>query len=86
MDRVPKKRGAWTVCQFKRELGKKEGRLIPQCTLFTKLLQSFTIFQSTRNNGVKIWVFDATRGISTDIDFTDEEIVQCYVPVIKILL
>ena len=33
-------------------------------TAGTKPLESFTIFQSGRNNGVKIWVFDATRGIS----------------------
>ena len=33
-------------------------------TAGTKLLQSFIIFQSGQNNGVKIWVFDATRGIS----------------------
>ena len=32
-----------------------------------KPLQSFTIFQSGRNNGVKIWVFDATRGISREL-------------------
>ena len=32
-------------------------------TAGTKPLQSFTIFQSGQNNGVKIWVFDATRGI-----------------------
>ena len=34
-------------------------------TAGTKLLESFTIFQSARNNGVnKMWVFDATRAIS----------------------
>ena len=33
-------------------------------TAGTKPLESFTIFQSAQNNGVKIWVFDATRGIS----------------------
>ena len=33
-------------------------------TAGTKLLETFTIFQSGRNNGVKIWVFDATTGIS----------------------
>ena len=32
-------------------------------TAGTKLLESFTIFQSGQNNGVKIQVFDATRGI-----------------------
>ena len=54
--------------------------------------KTFTIFQSGRNNGVKIWVFDATRGISryrklpSDIDFTGEVIAQCYVPLVKILL
>ena len=29
-----------------------------------KPLESSRIFQSGRNNGIKIWVFDATRGIS----------------------
>ena len=33
-------------------------------TAGTKILESFTIFQSGQNNGVKIWAFDATRGIS----------------------
>ena len=33
-------------------------------TAGTTLLELFTIFQSRRNNVVKIWVFDATRGIS----------------------
>ena len=33
-------------------------------TAVTKHLESFTIFQSEQNNGVKIWVFDATRDIS----------------------
>ena len=33
-------------------------------TADTKLFESFTIFQSGQNNGVKIQVFDATRGIS----------------------
>ena len=33
-------------------------------TAGTKYLQPFNIFQSGQNNGVKIWVFDATRGIS----------------------
>ena len=33
-------------------------------TAGTKLLESFTIFQSGQNNGVKIQVFDATMGIS----------------------
>ena len=59
-------------------------------TAGTKPLESFTIFPSGQNNGVKIQVFDATRGISryrtSDIDFTDEVIVQCYVPVVKKLL
>ena len=62
-------------------------------TAGTKLLKSFPISQSGQNNGVKIWVFDVTRGSFRHrklplifIDFTDEEIVQCYVPVVKILL
>ena len=33
-------------------------------TAGTELLESFTIFQSEQNNSVKIWAFDATRGIS----------------------
>ena len=60
-------------------------------TASTKLLESFTIFQNGQNNGVKIWVFDAKGHsqiykVTPDIDFTDEVIVQCYVPVVKILL
>ena len=31
-------------------------------TASTKILELFTIFQGGQNNGVKIWVFDATRG------------------------
>ena len=53
--------------------------------------KSFTIFLRGRNNGVKIWAYDATRGIfpdkvTTDIGFTDEAVVQWDVPVVKILL
>ena len=33
-------------------------------TTGTKLLESFIIFQNVQNNGVKVWVFDSTRGIS----------------------
>ena len=33
-------------------------------TAGTKPLESFIIFESGRNNAVKKWVFDATRGIS----------------------
>ena len=33
-------------------------------TAGTKRLESFTIFQSEQSNGVKMYVFDATRGIS----------------------
>ena len=32
-------------------------------TADTKILESFKIVQSGQNNGVKIWVFDASRGI-----------------------
>ena len=53
-------------------------------------LKSIYLFQSGRNSGVKIWAFDATWGISNettpDIDFTDEAVVQCDVPDVKILL
>ena len=31
---LPEREGAWTVCRFKGRLGKKEGGLIPQCTLW----------------------------------------------------
>ena len=44
-------------------------------------LESFTIFHSGRNDGVKIWVFRSTREISRkvtpDIDFTDRTVIQC---------
>ena len=33
-------------------------------TAGTTFLESLTVFQSGQNNGVKIWVSDATRGIS----------------------
>ena len=55
------------------------------------MFESFTIFQSGRNNSVEIWAFDATSGafpgkVSPDFDFTDKAVVQCDVPVVKILL
>ena len=41
-------------------------------------------------NGIEIRVLDATKGISDkvtpDTDFTDEAVVKCDVPVVKILL
>ena len=42
----------------------------------------FTIFQSGRNNGVKLWAFNNYSEIlpykvTADIDFTDEVVVQC---------
>ena len=65
MGGLPKKEGRLgQFANLRGELGKKEERLIPQCTLCTKLLESFTVSQSGQNNGVKIWVFDATRRIS----------------------
>ena len=59
-------------------------------TTGTKLFESFTIFQSGRNNGVKIWAFVLLSGafpdkVTPDIDFTGETVVQCDVPVVKIL-
>ena len=47
--------------------------------------ESFTIFQSGWNNGVKLWAFDeypeaSPNKVTPDIDFTDEVVVQCDVP------
>ena len=52
--------------------------------------ESFKIFQSGLNNGVKLWAFDECPGafpdkVTSDIDFTDEVVVQCDVPDIKML-
>ena len=52
--------------------------------------ESFTIFQSGLNNGVKLCAFDQYPGafpdkVTSDIDFTDEVVVQCDVPDIKML-
>ena len=51
----------------------------------------FTIFQSRRNNGVKWWAFDGYSGaisykVTPDIDFTDEVVVQCDIPEVKVVL
>ena len=51
---------------------------------------SFTIFQSGWNNGVKLWAFDECPGafpdkVTPDIDSTDEAVVQYDVLDIKIL-
>ena len=51
---------------------------------------SFTIFQSGWNNGVKLWAFDEYPGaypdkVSADIDITNEVVVQCDVPDVKVL-
>ena len=51
----------------------------------------FTIFQSRRNNGVKLWGSDGYSGafpykITPDIDFTDEVVVQCHVTDVKVVL
>ena len=53
--------------------------------------ESFTIFQSGWNNGVKLWAFDGYSGafpykVTPDIDFTDEVVVQCDVPDVKVVL
>ena len=50
-----------------------------------------TIFQSGRNNAVKLWAFDGYSGafpnkVTPDIDFTDKVVVQCDVPDIKVVL
>ena len=50
----------------------------------------YTIFQSGWNNGVKLWAFDEypeafPDKVTPDIDFTDDVVVQCYVPDVKIL-
>ena len=42
------------------------------------------------NNGIKLWTFDEYAGafpdkVTPDIDFTDEVVVQCDVPDVKIL-
>ena len=52
--------------------------------------ESLTIFQSGWNNGVKLWAFDEFLGafpdkVTPDIYFTDEVVVQCNVPDVKIL-
>ena len=51
----------------------------------------FTVFQSGRNNVVKLWAFDGYSGafpykVTPDIDFTDEVVVQCDVPDVKVVL
>ena len=51
----------------------------------------FPIFQSGQNNGVKLWAFDEYSGafpykVTPDIDFTDEAIVHCDVPDVKVVL
>ena len=52
--------------------------------------ESFTIFQSGWNNGVKLWTFDEDSGafpnkVTLDLYFTDEVVVQFDVPDVKIL-
>ena len=51
----------------------------------------FTIFQSGWNNCVKSWAFNGYSGafpnkITPDIYFTDEVVVQCDIPDVKVLL
>ena len=51
----------------------------------------FIIFQSRRNNGVKLWAFDWYSGafpykVTLDTDFTDEVVVQWDVPGVKVVL
>ena len=51
----------------------------------------FTIFQSGQNNGVKLWSFDGYSGafpckVTPDIEFTDELVVQCNLPDVKVVL
>ena len=50
-----------------------------------------TIFQSGQNQGVKLRAFDEYSGtfpykVTPDIDFTDELVVQCDVPDVKVVL
>ena len=50
-----------------------------------------TIFQSGKNNGLKLWSFDEYSGafpykVTPDIGFTDEVVVQCDVPNVKVVL
>ena len=50
-----------------------------------------TIFQSGKNNGLKLWSFDEYSGafpykVTPDIGFTDEGVVQCDVPNVKVVL
>ena len=52
-------------------------------------LKSLYLFQSGQNNAVKIWAFHlpgAFPDIYYDIDYTDETVAQCDIPVILILL
>ena len=49
-----------------------------------------TLQYGESNNGIKLWTFDEYAEafpdkITTDIDFTDEVVVQCDVPEVKIL-
>ena len=49
-----------------------------------------TNFQSGWNSSVNLWAFDESSGafpdkVTSDIDFTDEVVVQCDVPDVKIL-
>ena len=51
----------------------------------------FTIFQSGQNNDVKLWALVEYSGVfpsqvTPDIDFIDEELVQCDVPDVKVVL
>ena len=51
----------------------------------------FTNFQSGQNNGVKLWVFgEYSRTllykVTPDTNFTDEVVVQCDVPNVKVVL
>ena len=53
-------------------------------------IESFTYFQSGWNNVVKLWVFDEypeafPDKVTPDIDFTDDVVVPCDVPDVKIL-
>ena len=55
----------------------------------TKCFESYSVFQSERNNGMSIILaFDATTGVFVDkgnpnIDFKGEAVVQCDVSVVK---
>ena len=52
--------------------------------------ESFTVFQSEWDNGIKLWTFDEHSGafldkVTLDIYFADEVVIQCDIPDVTIL-